>query len=333
MKEFNDIVKDIKNKTFKPIYTFDGEEPYYIDLLVDMFENKVLEPHEKDFNQTVFYGKDVVWSDVVNECRSYPSFAERRMVIIKEAGQMKDFAKLESYFENPSASTILVIAYKYKKLDGRSKSTTFLKKKGVYATSEKLRDYQISPWILTYCKDNKIKINAANAELLATYLGTDLQKIANELEKVSINIKEGEEITEELIERYIGISKDYNIFQYPTALFERDAEKSFKIANYFMANPKENPMVVVTATLYGQFAKLYQYHYTSHLQQAEIASLLKIGTFFIKDYANAAKRYNLTQTINAIHIIREYNLNAVGVNVARNNIDLLKEMTAKILAL
>ena len=128
MKEFNDIVKDIKNKTFKPIYAFDGEEPYYIDLLTDLFEKNALEPHEKDFNQTIFYGKDTAWTDVVNECRSYPSFAERRMVIIKEAGQMKDFAKLESYFENPSASTILVIAYKYKKLDGRSKSTSLIKK-------------------------------------------------------------------------------------------------------------------------------------------------------------------------------------------------------------
>ncbi len=333
MKEFNDIVKDIKNKTFKPIYTFDGEEPYYIDLLTNLFENSALESHEKDFNQTIFYGKDTEWTDVVNECRSYPSFAEKRLVIIKEATQMKDFVKLESYFENPSASTILVIAYKYKKLDGRSKSTTLLKKKGVYATSDKLKDYQISPWILSYCKEHKIKINATNAELLATYLGTDLQKIVNELEKVSINIKEGDEITEELIERYIGISKDYNIFQYPTALFEKDAERSFKIANYFMANVKEHPLIVVTATLYAQFSKLYQYHYVSHLQQGEIASALKIGPYFVKDYMSASKKYNLTQTINAIHLIREYNLNAVGMNVARNDIDLLKEMTAKILAL
>lgn len=333
MKEYNDIKKDIKNKTLKNIYTFDGEEPYYIDKLVELFENEVLELHEKDFNQTVFYGKDVLWSDVVNECRSYPSFAERRMVIIKEASQMKDFAKLESYFENPASTTILVIAYKYKKLDGRSKSTTLLKKKGVYATSDKLKDFQVSAWILAYCKENNFKINATNAELLATYLGTDLQKIANELEKVSINIKQGDEITEELIEKYIGISKDYNIFQYPTALFEKDAEKAFKIANYFMANPKEHPMVVITATLYGQFAKLYQYHYVSHLQQSEIASALKIGGFFIKDYTNAAKRYNLQQTQKAIHLIHEYNLNAIGMNIAKNDITMLKEMTAKILAL
>jgi len=333
MKEFNDIVKDIKNKTFKPIYAFDGEEPYYIDLLTDLFEKKVLEPHEIDFNQTVFYGKDADWTNVVNECRSYPSFAERRIVIIKEAGLMKDFAKLESYFENPSATTILIIAYKYKKLDGRSKSTSLIKKKGFYATSDKLKDYQIAPWILSYCKEQKIKINAANAELLATYLGTDLQKIVNELEKVSININEGDEITEELIERYIGISKDYNIFQYPSALLEKDAERSFKIANYFMANAKEHPLVVVTATLYGQFAKLYQYHYVSHLQQGEIAAALKIGPFFVKDFVSASKKYNLSQTINAINLIREYNLNAIGMNVARNEIDLLKEMTAKILAL
>jgi DNA polymerase III subunit delta len=331
MKELAEIKSDIKKNTLKPIYVLDGEEPYYIDVITNLFEQTLLPEHERDFNQSIFYGKDANWSDVVNECRSYPAFATRRLVVLKEVAQMKDFVKLESYMSNPSETTVLVIAHKYKKVDGRSTILKSIKKNGYYATFDKLKDHKLPDWIINYCSELNLKINSMNAELLATYLGNDLQKIANEIEKVSINITENGEVTEDLIEKYIGISKEYNIFQYPSAILEKNAERAFRIANYFMANAKEAPMVVVTATLYGQFCKLYQYHYAKQLPQGEIAAHLKIPPFFVKDYEAASRKYNLSQTSEAIKLIQEYNLNSIGMNVSNNSITLLKEMTAKLI--
>ena len=333
MKTVNDILKDIKSKPLKPVYVFDGEEAYYIDLLTAAFEREALEPHEKDFNQTIFYGKDAEWSDVVNECRSYPAFASRRLVVLKEAAQMKKLVSLEGYIQNPSQETIFVIAHKHKKLDGRSKFTDFIKKNHVYVTFDKVKDYQLSDWILSYCQSKKISISSRNADLLGTYLGNDLQKIVNELDKVLLNVTGASEITEELIEKYIGISKDYNVFQYPTAIMERNYAKAFAIVNYFISNPKEAPLVVVTATLYGQFCKLYQYHYAKQLGQKEVAAALKINPYFVKDYEQASKRFSLAQTIQGIQCIHEYNLKAIGMNVAQNDLSLLKELTAKLITL
>lgn len=333
MKELKEIQADIKNNTLKPIYAFDGEEAYYIDLLCDEFEQHLLEPHERDFNQTIFYGKDTNWNTIVNECRSYPAFAQRRLVMVKEAQQLKDFSELDNYLQQPAATTILVIAYKYKKIDGRWNSLRSIKKNGRYYSFDKLKEYKVGEWIAAYCQSIKRKISVPNADLIAAHLGNDLQKIANEVEKTAINVKEGEEITEDHIERYIGISKDYNIFQYPTALLERNAEKAFKIANYFMANTKEFQLVVITATVYGQFAKLYQYHYASHLSQTDIAATLKIPPFYVKDYQAASKRFSLKQTQQAIQIIHQYNLYAVGMEVAKNDLSLLKELTAKLISL
>jgi DNA polymerase III subunit delta len=333
MKELKEIQADIKNNTVKPIYAFDGEEAYYIDLLCDEFEKNLLQPHEKDFNQTIFYGKDTAWNTIVNECRSYPAFANRRLVIVKEAQQLKEFTELDNYFQQPAATTVLVIAYKYKKIDGRINALRSIKRNGAYYTFDKLKDFKLGEWIRAYCASIHRKISVPNADLIAAHLGNDLQKIANEIEKTAINVPEGQEIAEDHIERYIGISKDYNIFQYPAALMERNAEKAFKVANYFMANSREFQLVVITATVYSNFAKLYQYHYASHLPQGEIASLLKTSPYYVKDYQQAAGRYNLFQTQQAIQIIHQYNLYAVGMEVAKNDLSLLKEMTAKIISL
>jgi DNA polymerase III subunit delta len=333
MKELKEIQSDIQTGKLKPIYAFDGEEPYYMDLLCDEIEQKVLQENERDFNLTVVYGKETSWSTIVNHCRSYPVFATKRVVIVKEAQQMKDFSELDGYFQQPAESTVLVIAYKYKKIDGRLNALKSIKKKGTYFTFEKVKDYKLGDWILQYCTSIQRKISVPNAELVASHLGNDLQKIANELQKASINCAPNEEITADIIERYIGISKDYNVFQYPSALLEKNGEKAFRIANYFMANSKEFHMVAITAAVYGQFAKLYQYHYASHLSQGEIASALKTSPYFVKDYQQAAQRFNLSQTQQAIQIIHQYNLYAIGINVAKNDLSLLKELTAKLISL
>jgi DNA polymerase-3 subunit delta len=333
MENVTNILEDIKRGTLKPIYAFDGEEPYYIDVLVDAFEQQVLQPHEKDFNLTILYGKDSTWTDVVNACRSYPAFAERRVVILKEASQLKNFTELERYTQQPSLTTILVIAHKYKKIDGRSSVLKSIKKHGVHINFEKLREDKLPTWILNYCQTHQLKINASNAALLATYLGNDLQKIVNELEKVVINITAGQEITADLIEQYIGISKEYNVFEYPKMMMQRDVEKSFRIVNYYIANPKNNPLVVIAAMLYAEFKKLYAFHYAKNMSDKDIASLLKIAPFFISSYRQYANTYSLQQTVQAIFIIQEFNLKSIGIGSANNSHTLLKELTSKILSL
>lgn len=333
MKEINELIRNIKNGDLGPVYAFDGEEAYYIDLLCDVFEEHVLQPHEKDFNLKIFYGKDSTASAIVNECRSYPAFAQRRLVIVKEAAQLKDLAELEPYVQHPLESTVLVLAHKHKKIDGRTTLLKAIKKQGVHLSFDKVKDYQLTDWILNYCSTNKIRITPANAELLGTYLGTDLQKIVNELEKVLLNVGAEKEITAELIERYIGISKEYNVFAFPKAILERNIERSFRIATYFIANPKEGPLVVVASSLYAEFAKLYQYHYVKNQPEKEIAAIMKLNPFFVKDYKKAAERYSLSQTIEAIIAIQRFNLNTIGMHVANNDMNLLKELTAKLLSL
>lgn len=338
MKEANEILKQIELDILKQVYILDGEESYFIDMITNQFEEKILQEHEKDFNFKIFYGKDTSWSEIVNECRSFPVFANRRLILVKEASQLKDFDKLESYIRQPASSTILLLSHKYKKIDGRGSLAKYIKSKDAannvqYATFDKIKDYQISDWILEYAKKNQIKINTKNTDLLAAYLGNDLQKIANEIDKIKLNIKENEELSEDLIEKYIGISKDYNVFQYPKAIIEKNTLQTFKIVTYYMANPKEAPMVVITAMLYNEFCKIYKYHYAKNLPQAEQAKAIGISPFFIKDYQRAAQLYNLAQTNQAIQIIQQYNLHAIGMNIANNNINMIKELSYKLLSL
>ncbi|MBL7766231.1 MAG: DNA polymerase III subunit delta [Chitinophagaceae bacterium] len=333
LKVKDEILKTIKQKAVGPLYVFDGEEAYFIDELCDAFENHLLEPHERDFNLTILYGRDTDWARVVNECRSYPSFAERRLVILKEASNLKDMIKLIPYLQNPNPSTTLVIAHKHKKLDGRTALPKIVAAHGVYLTFDPIKDYKIPEWIAGYCIKSNIQISPANTALLAEYLGTDLQKIANELDKVLLNTGESREVTRELIEKYIGVSCDYNSFQFAAAIIQKNKEMAFKIVQYFIANPKDGPLVVVTATLYNEFSKLYRYHYSRDLPEAQQVVQMKISPFFIKDYRAASSKYNLTQTIQAIHLIQQFNLHAVGYGIANNDQQLLKELTAKIFML
>lgn len=333
MKELKEIEKDIQTGKLKPVYAFDGEESYYIDVLTDYFENNLLTESERDFNQTIFYGKDVEWNVLVNECRSYPAFAQRRLVILKEANQMKDFSMLDAYIQQPSDSTVLVIAYKYKKIDGRLAIVKSIAKNGKHFTFNRLKDHLLSQWIIQYCTDHHRKISPRHADIIAAHIGNDLQKISNEIDKTIINLKEGEEISEALIEEYIGISKDYNIFQFPKAILEKNTEKAFTIAKYFMANEKNFHMTLVTATLYGEFSKLYQYHYVAHLPASQISSTIKVPPFYLDEYRMASVRFDLNKTKKAIDIIHTYNLYAVGIGMAHHSASLLKELTSKLLAL
>lgn len=332
-KEVKEIFSDIKNNNLKPIYLLDGEEPYYIDLIVDEFEAKVLQPHERDFNLSILYGKDSKWVDVVNACRSYPAFAEKRLVILKEAAQLKDLSSLDAYAKQPSDSTVLVIAHKHSKVDGRINLTKTVKKIGGHYTFDKIRDFKIVEWILNYCKENNLKLSNPNANLLAAYLGTDLQKIVNELEKLVINLQPGEEILGEHIEKYIGISKSYNVYEFPKALLNRNAEMAFKTASYFEQNPKNNSLVNIAVNCYNEFAKVYKLHYLRNMSDADIAPKLSINPFIVREYRQFATLYTLKQTVQAILLLQELNLNAIGIGTNANDHTILKEYTAKILSL
>ncbi|HZW65609.1 MAG TPA: DNA polymerase III subunit delta, partial [Hanamia sp.] len=235
------IISNWEKKEFKPLYWLEGDEDYFIDKVMEYAEKKILTENEAGFNQTIFYGKDANWADVINACRRYPMFAERQVVLLKEAQLMKDVEKLEAYVENPLASTVLVVSYKGKTLDGRQKFSKLIKKKGEVFLSKKLYDNQLPGWINDYLKENGFSIKPKALALLVDHIGNDLSRVVNEIEKLSLNLGTSKIITEDDIEKFIGISKEYNIFELQNAFSKKDQAKALQIIQYFEANPKAVP--------------------------------------------------------------------------------------------
>ena len=338
MKEINDITRAIKKGEVAPVYLFDGDEPYFIDMVSDAFEHHLLQPHERDFNLSILYGKDIQSSiQVVNECRAYPVMAQRKLVLIKEAAQMKPAVlyELESYCKNPSPSTTLVIAYKYGKFDKRKSLVKEAVKQGAVAlTFDKIKEHKLPEWVLDYAKTHQWTLTPQNAQLICEYLGNNLQKIANELGKLALNLTDTDrEINADKIEKYIGVSKEYNGFEYAKAVLNGDVEKAFKVAQYFITNPKSGNIIMVLGMLYSEFRKIYLYHYSAHLQGNERAAAMQIPPFALNDYHGAARHYTLPKTIKAIECLHEYNLKAIGVNQQYTGQHLLKELTAQLFSL
>ncbi|HQW93901.1 MAG TPA: DNA polymerase III subunit delta, partial [Ferruginibacter sp.] len=251
------IISEWKNQRFKNIYWLEGEEDYYIDLVMDHAEHRILNEAEAGFNLTVFYGKDADWTAVINACTRYPMFAERQVVLLKEAQQMKDIEKLESYIENPLSSTIFVVGHKGKTLDKRGKLYKQLKKSAEIFTSEKIKDYKLQEWISEYVRSQGYKINAKAISLLEEHIGNDLNRIINEIEKLALNLKGRKDITEDDIENYIGISKEYNVFELQAAIAKKDLARAIKIIQYYEGNPKAGPIQMVLPALYASFSKIY----------------------------------------------------------------------------
>ncbi len=328
-----EIIASIEKGQYATLYALDGEEPYYIDKICDLLEQKVLTTAEKDFNLSIFYGKDAVWSEVVSACRRFPMFAEKQLVILKEAQAMRDLDKLEVYLDNPSETTIFVIAYKYKTLDKRKSFTKKIQQKGICFTSDPIKEYNIKDWISTYLSSKKLQADAKVLETLAVYLGTDLQKIINEIDKVLLNIPNATTLTSELVEKYIGISREYNVYELPNALLTLDIEATYRMVNYFAANPKDAPMVLVLGSFFAKFQQLYTYHFIKNKPQGEIAAAIKVNPYFVKDYATYARHFTLEKTEKALHLLKEFNLKSLGVNNTASEQSLLKEMVTKLLYL
>jgi len=330
----NRIIADIKNKKLQPVYLLHGEEPYYIDLVSDYIEEHVLDEAQKGFDQTVLYGKDTDFVTIVNAAKRYPMMGDCQVIIIKEAQSLKwkDDELLLAYLENPMKSTVLVISHKHGKFDKRRKLYKVAEKAGVVLESAKLYDDKIAPWITAFVKERGWEIHPQAAAMMAEYLGNDLSKVVNELEKLLLNIPKGQEISVRDIEGNIGISKDFNVFELNTALAKRDAAKAFQIVAYFAANPRSNPIQVILGAMAGYFMKILKYHYLTDKSPQAVARELGVHPFFTKEYDMAARSYNRRKTFDIMAYLREYDLKSKGLNAVNvEQGDLLKELVYKIL--
>jgi DNA polymerase-3 subunit delta len=325
------IVNDIKAGNIQPIYFLMGEEPYYIDKLSDFIEQNVLTEEEKGFNQTVLYGRDVTIDDIVSTAKRYPMMAERQVVIVKEAQDLsRTLDKIESYATNPMESTVLVFCYKYKTLDKRKKVTKLLAQKGLVYESKKLYENQVGDWIKRVLAGKKYSIEPKATAMLVEFLGTDLSKINNELEKLQIILPVGSTINPHHIEENIGFSKDFNNFELLNALGSRNQAKAFQIAHYFANNPKANPLIVTTSTVFGFFVKILRYHGLKDKNPSKVASVLGINQYFLKDYDVALRNYPMKKVSQIISSLREVDVKSKGVGANLTQSDLLKEMLFKI---
>ena len=329
-----EIIKDIKARKLKPIYLLHGEESYYIDLLSDYLEQHVLSDAEKGFNQTILYGKDTEIMTVLNAAKRYPMMSDYQLVLVKEAQELKiDKAaeQFQAYCEKPLPSTILVLCHKYGKFDKRKKVYKVLEKTGVVFESASIYDNKVPAWIDDFVKDKGYHINPKASALLAEYLGNDLSKVANELEKLMLNVSKTQEIGTKEVQDNIGISKDYNVFELQNALARKDVFKANQIVNYFGANLKANPMVLVMGNLVSYFTKILKYHYV--VDKSQLARELGVSPYFIKDYDLAARNYNYGKTLEVVSLLRAYDLKSKGVDSTGNTEhgDLMRELIYKII--
>jgi DNA polymerase-3 subunit delta len=329
------IIADWKAQKFKPVYLLHGEEGYYIDQVVQYAEHHLLPESEAGFNLTIFYGKDANWAEVLNACRRYPMFAERQVVLLKEAQHMlpKDLDKIEPYLENPLASTIFVMSHKEKSFDKRKKFFKLVEKHGVIFTSDKVRDYQLTKWILEYVKSAGISMDEKSAQLLGEHLGNDLSRIVNEIDKVAMNLQGRKSITADDIERYVGISKEYNAFEFQAALAQLDLPKALKIIQYFEANPKAAPIQLILPVVYGFFAKLHGILGMTDRSEAALRPLFYNNPVATKEGLVALKAYGAEGIERALLLLHQYNLRSIGVGSSNAVSDaaLLKELVVKIM--
>jgi DNA polymerase III subunit delta len=325
------IIRDWKRKIFKPVYWLEGEEDYFINEVMDFAEQHLLPEEEKAFNLSVFYGKDADWAAVFNACRRYPMFAERQVVLLKEAQQMRDITKLESYIQQPLGSTVFVVSYKDKKVDGRSKLAKLLKDKGELLSTKKMYDNQLPEWVTGLLQSKGLTINEKALSLLIDHIGNDLTRIKSEIEKIQINLGARKNIHEDDIENFVGISKEYNAFELQSALGRKDLSKALRIIQYFESNPKAAPIQLVLPALYSFFSKVYMIFGIAGPDEKTTAAALGVSPYYVRDYLQAAKNYGFAGTENALLLLHQYNLKSVGVGAVNfEDGALLKELVTKI---
>ena len=333
------IENDIKNNSFSPIYLLMGEEEYYIDYLTKLIQKNSLKDHEKDFNLNIVYGKDTSIADIISISKQYPVMSEKKLVIVKEAQDLvkKDIDgnsldDLISYVNSPLDSTILVLNFKHKSLDKRKAIYKAILKNGLVFESKKLYENQAQDWIISYLQSFGFTIDKKSSFLITELLGTDINKIANELDKLIVLKSKVKTINSDDVEKFIGISKDFNVFELRKAIGEKNLFKCMKIIDYFSKNPKSNPIVVIVSLIFDFFVKLFIYHSLSDKSDKSVASALKVSPYFVKDYSSADRNYSMKNISSKISILREFDLKSKGLGATNiTNSDLLKELIFKLL--
>lgn len=332
MDEVVRIINDIKAGNIKPIYFLMGEEAYYIDKLTEYIEDNILSEEEKDFNQTVLYGRDTTIEDVISNAKRYPMMAERQVVIVKEAQELsRTIENLESYALNPQTTTVLVFAYKYKTLDKRKKVTKAIEKNGLVYESKKLYEDKVGEWLKRVLQGKGYSIEPKATAMFVEFLGNDLSRISKEIEKLQIILPKGHTFTAKDIEENIGFSKDFNIFELRKAIGEKNQLKAYRIAEYFTQNPKDNPIVLTVGLVFSFFSQLLQYHGLKDKNPRNVTSVLRVNPYFLKDYDVALKNYPMKKVSSIVATLRDIDVKSKGVGGnSLSQGDLLKEMLVKI---
>ncbi|MFM7358822.1 MAG: DNA polymerase III subunit delta [Sediminibacterium sp.] len=326
------ILKQWKKKEFRPIYWLEGEEPYFIDVLLDYAENKILTPAEAEFNLTVFYGKDAAIADIINACRRYPMLAERQVVVLREAQMMRDVEELQAYIEKPLQSTVLVVAYKDKKLDGRKQLPKIIAKSGELLSTKKLYENQLPEWIEQMVESQSLQIEPKAIEMLVNHIGNDLNRLYNETVKLAVNLEGRKKISVDDIEEFIGVSKEFNVFELQTAFGKKNLSKTMQIIQYFDANPKAGPIQMILPALFNFFSKVYMLYSLRGADAQVIASRLGVKPYFIGEYQESSRRYSYEQIERALLLLHHYNLRMVGIgDPGSSEADLMKELAVKIM--
>jgi DNA polymerase-3 subunit delta len=332
MNEIRSIVSDIKSGHIKPIYFLMGDEPYYIDKISDFIQENILNEAEKGFNQQIMYGRDASIEDIVSSAKRYPMMAERQVLIVKEAQDLsKNIEKLVSYAENPQQTTVLVLNYKYKKIDKRKKLYKSIAKTGIIFESKKLYENQVSDWIRRVLAGKNYKVEPKAAQMLVEFLGTDLSKISNELDKLMLILPKETIINPSHIEENIGISKDFNNFELRKAVGAKNVVKANKIINYFAENPKSNPLVMTISLLNGFFTQLLLFHGLKDKSKLSVSKKIGVHPYFVDEYFLAAKNYPMRKVAQTIAFLRDADVKSKGVGASQSQRDLLKELLFKIL--
>jgi DNA polymerase-3 subunit delta len=326
------IISNWKKNVFDTVYWLEGEEPFYIDQVIDYAEKHLLAESEQAFNLSIFYGKDADWAQVINACKRYPVFAEKQVVILKEAQHMNQLEKLVSYIEHPLSSTIFIVAHKDKNVDGRSALAKLLKTKAVVVSTKKMYDNKLPEWVSIWVSERGYQISPKAVQIIVDHIGNDLSRIQNELEKLIVNLGDRKKITEDDIEKYIGISKEYNAFEFQDAVAQKNFSKCIKMIQYFESNNKAAPIQLILPTLYAFFSKLYAVYGLGTSDERRIASEVGIPPFLVKNYMAASRNYSYGKVEQILLLIQSYNLKVIGINDADNTDgDLLKELVIKIM--
>lgn len=337
MAEYVQIIKDLKAGKYAPAYFLQGDEPFFIDNVVQYIEQHALDDTQKSFNQYILYGKDVSFTDVLNVARKYPMMGERQVVIVKEAQDMKDWKKeaavtmLSTYLDNPLATTILVLAHKYKALDRRLKIAKSLEKNAVNLLSKRIYDDKVAGWVQSYAQASGANVTNGACMMLSENIGNNLQRLANEIDKLKLNAND-QPIDEMAVQKYVGISKDYNAFELQRALSLRDEVKVHKIINYFAANPNSNPVILIIANLYAYFTKIMLIHHHRATDKHSVAKAIGVNPFFAGEYIQAARNYPAGKAAQNITHIHTADLQSKGIGFApMDQGDILRELAFKLM--